>query len=532
MFDSGFKPTDIQAEQLLSDVEKQSGLFPPDARLQLWKALRHAWFHGPGHDVSFVDQDDIPTLALPTRDYKLKDAQMELVDLDPERQRQVVRTRKNMPAADGHGPTVEILQFEVYQRQKDSWYEFKDLQRSLFDWQQMNPIDMLREDPREEVLRIRARNVIDMCTEGMQERHQAEATQRTAIRVLFGMQVIAGLLAALMFLFAYTQYRNSPSQVFLSFFLGSNQFVAGIAFIIAFVFSWAISQRRRKDPTILRLHRMMGAAQRVLGQVTEFRTQTDHKRFEPTKVPLLAQTMKPTQQATARKAPDLKRRKKKKTKDPTMTLWAPELSKSKDAMKTIKETLADAYRPGLLDPLPDDFVRNGGNRMAKFRGRLGNQNAGVNEDQRVLRAHKEQQQLQALPQGPRLPELPSAPATAPSGSVSLPTLPQLPVLLPRPPDAPLRPPPAADAAQVLDTILDEGVRADGLMSQQAPGPARERTPPTPFGACDEDSLHPWLPGFVSSPRVAGTTASDADLPLPGEANGSRSSRTPPAPEGS
>jgi len=532
MFDSGFKPTDIQADQLLNDVERQCDTrFTPDVHVQLWKALRHAWFRGPGHVVSFIDQDDIPPIALPTRDYKPKDTQLELAFLDPERQRQVMRTRKRMPAAHGHGPTVEILQFDVYQRQKDSWYEFKDLQQSFFDWQQYNPQEMLREDPREEVFRIRARKTINMCTEAMKERHQAHAAQLMAIRVLTGMQVIAVLLTALMFLAAYTQYKNSPSQVFLSFFLASKQFVAGIAFIVAFAFSWAISQRRRKDPTILRLDRMMASSQRVMGQITEFRTQTDHLRLEPTTVPLLSQTMKPTQQATTRKAPapDLKRRKRKKTKDPTMMLWAPELAKSKDAMTTIRETLSDAYRPGVLDPLPDNFVRNGGERMAKFRGRMGNQLAGLNEDQRVVRAHKEPQQLQSLPEGPRFPELPSAPATAPSGHVSLPTLPQLPVLLPRPPDAPLRPPPA-DAARALGAIFAEGLGADGPATQQVPG--RECTPSTPFGAGDEDSLHPWLPGFVPSPRAAGATASGTELSWHGEASGSRRSRTPPTPEGS
>merc|ERR1719362_2622555 len=275
---------------------------------------------------------------------------------------------------------------------------------------------------------------------------------------------------------------------------------------------------------------MIDTSQRVMGQITEFRAQTDHKRFEPTKVPLLAQTMKLTQQANAKQAPDLKRRKRKKTKDPNMMLWAPELAKSKDAMTTIKETLTDAYRPGVLDPLPDNFVRNGGNRMAKFRGRLGNQLAGLNEDQRVVRAHKEPQQFKAWPENPRLPELPelpAAPTTEPSRHSSLPVLPQLPVLNP-----------TTDASHALDSIFGEGVGADaplGPTPQQAPGPDRGRAPPTVIGASEEDSLHPWLPGFVPSP-TAGTEAenqaSATELSLAGEASGGRSSQTPPAAAGS
>merc|ERR1719468_1466543 len=95
-----------------------------------------------------------------------------------------------------------------------------------------------------------------------------------------------------MLLAAYTRYRDSQSEVFLSYFLGTSQFTSGVAFVVAFAFSWAISQRPRMDHNIVRLNRMINSSNRVIGQITEFRTQTDHKRFEPTKAPLVTQLMK------------------------------------------------------------------------------------------------------------------------------------------------------------------------------------------------------------------------------------------------
>eukprot|EP00420_Gonyaulax_spinifera_P006599 CAMPEP_0197925572 /NCGR_PEP_ID=MMETSP1439-20131203/97663_1 /TAXON_ID=66791 /ORGANISM="Gonyaulax spinifera, Strain CCMP409" /LENGTH=139 /DNA_ID=CAMNT_0043548055 /DNA_START=14 /DNA_END=429 /DNA_ORIENTATION=+ len=118
-----------------------------------------------------------------------------------------------------------------------------------------------------------------------------------------------------------------------------------------------------------------------------------------------------------------------------MMLWAPEMVKNKETMESIAASLEDTYQPGGLEPLPDDFRRQGGDRMLKFGGLLGmGFSDGPNEDHLCLRVRESNfGDLPTLPPEPpfdrhfpfSLPELPGPSAEALENNPILDRLPAL-----------------------------------------------------------------------------------------------------------
>jgi hypothetical protein len=164
---------DSEVEEIIARVENHNRIeFKKEVRTQVWKALRYKWFQGP-HEIPFCMRETIPKIYLPKRHFLEVDAMIPFPQLEPDRQRQVQRVLKKTFV--GGRKTVETKQFEVYKREFDMWYEFKDLRRCVDEWQQRNPRTMLREDPREEVLKTRARKIMEQASEELVMRQRTRA---------------------------------------------------------------------------------------------------------------------------------------------------------------------------------------------------------------------------------------------------------------------------------------------------------------------------------------------------------------------
>ncbi|CAK0815695.1 unnamed protein product [Prorocentrum cordatum] len=279
MIDISGKFNDQTVEYILSDVEKRNGIrFKSDVRVRLWKALRHIWMHGMRERPKHVRDADVPQVFLPKKDYRQVDSIVKLGDLEPDRQRQIIR--KTKPAiSSGRGPGIHVMQFEVYRRQIDMWYEFKDLQRCVIEWQRKNPRTMLQEDPREEVMKLRIRDMIHRSD------HEAKlATERGKGQFytwvcLVGIQLVMGSLSALMCLVTYMAYRASPPTLYLEFMGGSKQLISAVSFLQAFTVAYVVIQRRRVNPMIKRYQDTSISCDRLMEQISDFRFETSPLRL-------------------------------------------------------------------------------------------------------------------------------------------------------------------------------------------------------------------------------------------------------------
>merc|ERR1719174_268743 len=209
MIDGNSHWTDLDVEDILNCVESRTGYtFAPKERVLLWKALRFMWARGPGHDCPFIEGSEVPALFLPKRDWRQMDADVVYKLLDPDRQRQVLR-RKSYK--DG-GKTMVELQFEIYIRQQDIFYELKDVQNCVSVWMKSDPRKMLREDPREEAMKMRIRTMMDAAAGYMQVRKGILASRRRwgIFFLLCRLALLA--MSILMFVTGYMRYGNAPAQ--------------------------------------------------------------------------------------------------------------------------------------------------------------------------------------------------------------------------------------------------------------------------------------------------------------------------------
>eukprot|EP00401_Gymnodinium_catenatum_P073146 CAMPEP_0117618894 /NCGR_PEP_ID=MMETSP0784-20121206/86341_1 /TAXON_ID=39447 /ORGANISM="" /LENGTH=589 /DNA_ID=CAMNT_0005422777 /DNA_START=12 /DNA_END=1778 /DNA_ORIENTATION=+ len=255
-----------------------------EVRAQLWKALRLAWSHGPGHTVPFVDRHEVARLFLPKLDYKTVDAMIPLKDIEADRHRQIVRKTAKSHATGGRGPTLETQQFEVYRRLPDMWYQYKDLHRCVDEWCRKNPRTMLKEDPREEDLKKRIRDMAEAGTTAqLIERREGVANQRIVSTFILMLRAVCGALACLMFYVGYSRYKDSPRPLMMSFVFGSRQWQSGVMYLVAFWFAHVVYQRRHADSKILRLRRMLVSLERHMEQISNFRVESEAHRLEDQK---------------------------------------------------------------------------------------------------------------------------------------------------------------------------------------------------------------------------------------------------------
>mmetsp|Transcript_60989 Transcript_60989/g.108410 ORF Transcript_60989/g.108410 Transcript_60989/m.108410 type:complete len:652 (+) Transcript_60989:108-2063(+) len=440
MFDVTTHISDLKVEQIILEVESRCMItFNTEVRIKIWKALRYQWFRGPGMSKPFIERTEVPRLELPMFDMVEQDSKFKFSDLESDRQRQVMRKVKHL--APGQSTvSLQTFQFEVYKRALDIIYEFRDLERSVQEWERRNPRSMVQEDLREEVMRMRLKSLIDFANSSVAVRRQKSAQLSSYSSVLVVVQIVTLALTGLMMFAAYNALSGTPPQLLFSFFVASKQFISGVAFFLASVFASVVADRKRGDPLIRELRKTVLSCERLIDRISDFRIATEDLRMarseagnkmggnatlqsitfdqsdekakkeqakkeeEPSKIEAPASAATASQAAERkgdedreelRKRKDVKK-KKKKDKDEALAIWAPDAGKlDSHEINIMQKHLAQSYKR--LDPLPEDFKRNGGDRMGAFQGRLG----GVKEDELCVKVttgkqKKRQDYLQKL----------------------------------------------------------------------------------------------------------------------------------------
>jgi len=392
VFDIARHFTDYDIENMLQKVERsQRVTLPVHDRVALWKALRHAWHLGPGHHVPFISRAEVPRIFLPKLDFRMMDSEMKLCDIDPDRQRQIIR--KRMEKAGPKGVAVQTIQFEVYQRQLDMVYELRDLKACLNEWQKLNPRRLYKEDSREEVLKGRIKHLSDFAGMVLQERKSVMNKSLQLAIVLVFIRIVSIFMVVLMVFTAYYRYRESPNELMLSFIIASGQFRSALAYFIAFWFCYVVAQRRKEDPLITRLRAMLIACERLQEQISDFRERTNDLR--------IAETNNRGQKDAQASKRQVRRRKKKRTKlerDDTMAALQlnSDIANTDGAInvKYLMKSLEESYKK--LPPLQEGFERpgGGGDRMYKHDHRIGG-----NVEVANLRAPPKTTEMLALPIG-------------------------------------------------------------------------------------------------------------------------------------
>eukprot|EP00931_Biecheleriopsis_adriatica_P122166 TRINITY_DN97177_c0_g1_i1.p1 TRINITY_DN97177_c0_g1~~TRINITY_DN97177_c0_g1_i1.p1 ORF type:complete len:631 (+),score=145.65 TRINITY_DN97177_c0_g1_i1:139-2031(+) len=434
MFDSSTHAGDLKVEQIILEVEAGCGItFTQDVRIRLWKALRYQWFRGPGHSLPFIERVDVPSLTLPPVDWIETDSKFKFSDLESDRQRQVMRKIKQKAPGEV-GQSMQTFQFEVYRRSIDLIYEFSDLERCVQEWERRNPRNMVQEDQREEVMRMRLKSIIDHANSNIATRRVKASNLKRYSMTLLLVQVFNLAMCILMLVIAINAQQGTPPELMFSFVVSSKQFVSASCFFMASVFANVVSDRRKADPLIRELRKTVLKSERLIERISDFRISTEDLRMskqdarkgmpgasvqgpsfeaaEDLKTPAekaaerraMAAAAEPKKQEaekekpppppptettqTAKKDDDRgvrhrKEKKKKEKKDRALALWAPDAGNVDDhEIAIMQKQLAQSYkRPQLAQALPDDWRRPGGDRMSAFQGRLG----GVKEDELCVR---------------------------------------------------------------------------------------------------------------------------------------------------
>jgi hypothetical protein len=378
--------TDLDIDDMLGVVERRSGYtFAPKERVAIWKALRLMWARGPGHDCPFIQPAEVPPLFLPKRDWRQMDSDVKYAKLEPDRQRQVIR-RKTLTKG---GSGFMELQFEVYMRQQDIFYELKDVQSSVGVWMKSDPRKMLREDPREEAMKLRIRTMMDASAGFLQVRKRVIASKKRWACFFFLCRCVLFSMSMLMFLVGYIRYSGSPGGLQNEFWLGSGQFRAGTSFQMAFWVAYMVSDRTKEDNQNRRFQRIIIALERLMEEISSFRVESDHLRMEEHEAiqrnESAALTYDQVRSKKVETASKPKRRRKKKV-DRELAAWGGDAALAAKNMDEFKMKTQKAIEESFkrLPPLPDNFRRNGGDRMQQFedKGLLG----GLAEHTRHIKA--------------------------------------------------------------------------------------------------------------------------------------------------
>ena len=92
VIDVNKRKDDEEIDFLLETVERQNKIiFPVSHRVKLFKVLRYGWFKSPASTKRFITRKEVPKLALPKKDFKTRDADVDFKYLEPSRQRMVSR---------------------------------------------------------------------------------------------------------------------------------------------------------------------------------------------------------------------------------------------------------------------------------------------------------------------------------------------------------------------------------------------------------------------------------------------------------
>lgn len=439
---SGFISEEKIEEILVAVEEKNRIRFPRDIRVQIWKALRHQWFQGPGHDVPYVMREHMPKLCLPKRHFVQVDANLIYNSLEPDRQRQVRRVIKRK--LEGGAISLETLQFEVYKREFDMWYEYKDLRRCVDEWQQKNPRTMLKEDPREELLKNCARKIMESAGAQLIMRRRAKKSLVRLEWVLFILQMLCLIMSILMFFIAFSRYTASPGGLKWNYTWACVQFRAGVAYFVAFFFVNTVLNRRHGDPKIKLLLSILTSLDRVLEEISDFRVESEAlrlvdqvaRRKEMEFAQAEAQKAAKKEEAVAqselfeRKQRKQRASKEAETEDADLKRWlgddAKNMGKGKLDVKAITNSINESFKS--LPELPPNFRRPGGapggNRMLIDRNHITTQiPASQMANLRVRigkKAIHEEETLSGLENRETFPALVGRTASSEAGEVCIP----------------------------------------------------------------------------------------------------------------
>ena len=272
--DSYAYKTDEEIHTLLSHVESANKIILPRKHfVKLCKSLRTRWFRNPQNISRHIPTKAVPSLVLPKKDFRHRDGEIDFRLLDPERQRCVERGTKISDEG------VRIVQWEVFSRESDLYYQVLGLQRAIVEWQNIDPQKLLKEDPREEVFFSHLRH-LEKSIVFVMDRFRINALWKTRYVVFLNfLRVSTLILIALLLFIGISNARNYPSQLFLSNWLRSPQTISAAAFAVSNAFVFEIGRRRKNMNMKLEKLRSMQEACKILsGDLVVFRLDTNNRR--------------------------------------------------------------------------------------------------------------------------------------------------------------------------------------------------------------------------------------------------------------
>lgn len=393
-----------EIDSMLTTIELSNGIeFPVHHRIQLWKTFRYKWFKSPAAVKKFILPNEVPDIFLPKPYYRQNDSNVDLAQLDPDRVRQV--TRKEAPPwetpTDVEGLRIE--QFENYNRLGDEVYEMRDIQRSVQEWQTLDPQKMLRADPREEVFFVRIRKMEMFIANKMTQQRQSDKKHEGLKRMLNLLRLACGIMAFIMIFYSFNSNQGSThGDLLLQFVVSSKSFISGVWFFVGSCFAHGIMGHWHQVPELQRLQRMHMLCKKLSAQLVDFRLESADMRLEKFDIPVDEMKDYFGLQTEDIDYEAAEARSKGKMDFATWMKKANPTGRKID-LSQIAEALDDTYEQ--LPALPHGFQRQGGDRLAKMRGKIGgaaefmrtaNPNVAAHMQQLNYNAEAEQEQMRYI----------------------------------------------------------------------------------------------------------------------------------------
>lgn len=507
MVDANSHWSDVDVDDIIMAVEKRRSdqkEFTTDERVFLWKCLRFMWSRGPNHNCKFLQPSEVQSMFLPKRDWRQMDSDVKFSQLDPDRQRQILRKPQLMRGGQG----FKEVQFEVYRRQQDIFYEVKDIENSIAAWMRSDPRKMMREDPREEAMKLRIRTIMDAVGQLLHVR-KAQRASRYRWNVFFLLcRLVLIACSGVMYVTGYVRYSHAPTMgLIIKFWTSSGQFVSGTAFMLAFWFAFLVADRTKEDRQHKRFNRVLLNLERLSEDISSFRVESYDYRMEEHEAAAQMVSAQITHDQVRAEKTEMtskpKRRRKKKQVDKDLAGWAPDvkLDNMDEWRLQLQKDIENSYRK--LDPLPNEFRQNGGDRMEKMKFSNALQHRSLRSIAHEDRFMGYRTQIEDFD---RIPEhhatfdadlhhvkapMQSARREPPPRCIPVEPLPHRPSLRP-PPDRPSYPPPAS-----LPPLPNESRTSSMLGSTPTPN-----TPPFPNESRTSSMLSRTPPPFPTGSRTS------------------------------
>ena len=268
--------TDEEVDAFLAHIELSHKVkLPRKHYLMLWKCFRYRGFKNPDAIKEPVDRSFVPKLVLPKKDFKFRDTDVELAALDGYRQRMVVRQSRTDEVRG-----TKVVQFEVYYREREVFYQVVGLQRAITEWMRMDPRRMIKEDPREEVFFRQLKQFEKRIVMVMDKIRSGEIVRNRILAALQALRIMTGLAIVLMFYLSFDYARKGMKEVFIDNFFGSKQMLSAVGFSLAHIF--VFDAWRRETNAMLWLNkyrRIQEACKIVSGDLVIFRLDTNSQRL-------------------------------------------------------------------------------------------------------------------------------------------------------------------------------------------------------------------------------------------------------------